>query len=72
MTDTKLLKATMILKNDTVSALAEAIGTKRQALSCKINNKREFKQHEIASIASRYKLTGEQIIEIFFSGGIAQ
>ncbi len=71
MTNTKLLKAMMILKNDTVSALSEAIGTKRQALSCKINNKREFKQNEIASIAERYKLTAEQIIQIFFSGGVA-
>lgn len=71
MTNTKLLKATMVLKNDTVGQLSEAIGTKRQALSCKINNKREFKQNEIASIAERYKLTAEQIMQIFFSGGIA-
>lgn len=71
MTDTKLLKSIMILKNDTVSALSEAIGTKRQALSSKINNKREFKQNEIALIATRYNLTGEQIIKIFLNEDIA-
>lgn len=71
MTNSKLLRATMILKNDTVSALSEAIGIKRQALSYKLNNKREFKQNEIARIAARYKLTGEQIVEIFFSEGVA-
>ena len=60
----------MILKNDTVSSLSEAVGTKRQSLSCKINNKREFKQNEIAIIANRYNLTSEQIKDIFFTGGV--
>ena len=56
----------MVLNGDTIQTLADALGVNRQNASIKINNKREFKQSEIALIASRYKLTYEEVECIFF------
>lgn len=67
MTNTKLLKAKMILNGDTIQTLAECLGINRQNASIKINGKREFKQLEIAIIVRRYKLSYEEIESIFFS-----
>lgn len=67
MTNTRLLKAKMIMNGDTIQTLADSIGINRVNASKKINGKREFKQHEIAVIFRRYKLTYEEIESIFFS-----
>lgn len=66
MTNTRLLKAKMVLFGDTVSTLAQALGINRQNASVKINGKRDFKQTEIAKIVERYKLSFEDMMAIFF------
>lgn len=65
-TNTPLLKSRMIIENDSVSELSKALGKNRQNVSIKLNNKREFKQSEIAFIAKRYKLTPPDIYHMFF------
>ena len=72
VTNTKLLKAKMILNGDTIQTLADCLGINRQNASIKINGKREFKQLEIAMIVKRYKLSYEEIESIFFSGAIKE
>lgn len=67
MTDTKLLKAKMILNGDTIQTLADSLGINRQNASIKINGRRDFKQSEIAVIAKRYKLSYVELEMIFFS-----
>ena len=66
MTNTRLLKAKMVLHNDTVSKLADCLGVNRQNASVKINGKRDFKQSEIAKIVDRYNLTFDEVREIFW------
>lgn len=68
VTNTKLLKAKMVLNGDTIQTLADAIGINRVNASMKVNGKREFKQQEIGVIVKRYKLTYEEIEGIFFTG----
>ena len=65
MTNTRLLKAKMILNNDTVNELAKYLGINRQNASIKINGKRDFKQSEIAKIAKRYELDSAEVKAIF-------
>ena len=65
MTNTKLLKAKMVMNDDTVSSLAASLGVNRQNMSLKLNGKRDFKQKEIARIAKRYRLTFQELKEIF-------
>ena len=67
MTNTVMLKAKMILNHDTVIELASFLGMNRQSLSAKINGRKEFKQSEIGKIASRYRLTYNEMNEIFFN-----
>ena len=66
MTNTKLLKAKMVLNGDTIQTLADSLGINRQNASIKINGKRDFKQKEIATIVRRYKLTYAETEAIFF------
>lgn len=65
-TNTPLLKSKMVLNGDTTISLAKALGINRQNASIKINGKREFKQSEMRTIALRYRLTGEEFVDIFF------
>ena len=67
MTNTRLLKAQMVLHGDTIQTLADSLGINRQNASIKVNDKRDFKQSEIAVIAKRYKLTYIEVEDIFFS-----
>ena len=67
--NSQLLKAMMVLHGDTQSSLASAMGVSLSRLNAKINetNGSEFRQNEISFIAQRYALTGDQVIDIFFS-----
>jgi len=65
----QLLKA-HIIKNDTTQAnLAESMGISLSALNAKINEAfgRDFRQSEITFIRDRYKLTEQEVMEIFFT-----
>lgn len=68
MTDTHLLKYYISKNGDTIGTLAEALDIKRSTLSAKINNKRDFKQSEMALIGKRYKMPMEICKRIFLKG----
>lgn len=70
LTDTHLLRYYIQKNGDTVESLAAYLGIGRTALSCKMNNRSEFKQGEILRIAERYKLNAEACMRLFF-GGVA-
>lgn len=63
------LKAKMIEYGDTAVKLAKCLGIHRSCLSAKMNGYRgaEFNQTEIKTMASRYKMTETEIVEIFFN-----
>lgn len=63
-----LLKSHMAKRGDTQSALADAMGLSLSRLNAKINETggAEFTQTEIAFICNRYKLSGSEIMKIFF------
>ena len=67
MTNTNLLKSKMILYGDEnfVQALSELLGCSRTTASKKINGEIPFSQPEIAILAKRYNLSGDDIKEIF-------
>lgn len=65
----KLLKSKMALNNDKQYVLATALGVSENSITHKLAGKTPFKTREIEIIATRYELTGDEIKEIFFSGG---
>lgn len=62
----KRLVLLMRRHGDRQSDLAEAIGLSRSRLSAKINSKASFTQPEILAIKRRYRLSGQELDEIFF------
>lgn len=70
MTDTKLLKAKLLLKDMTIESLAKAIGMSCAALSYKINNRRDFSISEVAKIRNVLGLNPEECDRIFFAGSV--
>lgn len=62
----KKLQALMVLHDDTVTSLARRLGISRQALSAKLNGRRDFLVWEVRAIAEQYRLTNAQIDNIFF------
>ena len=64
----ELLRSIMVLHGDTNKDLADYLGITEQSVSNKINeNGTEFKQGEIRRIRSRYNLTSDQVVLIFFA-----
>lgn len=61
------LKARMVINNDTGISLSKALNISETTLSAKLNEKTEFTRSEIAKIKSRYKLSAEDIDNIFFN-----
>lgn len=63
------LLAKMALHGDTGGSLSEYLGISRTTFSLKINETggAEFTQKEIAMMILRYKLTPEEVMEIFFA-----
>lgn len=57
----------MALFEDSIDDLADYLGISRQALVMKIESKSQFKQNEITKISVRYKLTPDEVYEIFVS-----
>jgi hypothetical protein len=68
-----LLKSIMALHGDSVPDLAELIGKTPQTVYNKMNEyevngkKQEFTQGEITIIAEHYKMTAEQLKDVFFT-----
>jgi arsenate reductase-like glutaredoxin family protein len=66
--DSKRLRSVMVLYGDTNKSLADFLGISEKSVNDKINEKgTEFKQSEIAGIKTRYDLSDEQVISIFFN-----
>lgn len=61
------LKAVMVLHGDTGGDLAKFLGISHSRFSQKLNGKAEFIQGEIMDIKKRYKLTAEEVDDIFFN-----
>lgn len=66
--NSKLLRAHMAYRNDTIADLAEALGITRQCLYNKLACRSQFKQTEIYIICGRYNLKTDDLIAIFFGG----
>ena len=60
-------KAKQALHGDTNASLASYLTVDRHTLGMKINGESQFKLDEIAMIAERYKLSPEEVHEIFFT-----
>jgi len=52
---------------DTGGTLAKALGISQSTFSAKKSGKSEFSQKEMSIIIERYGLSGERIMEIFFT-----
>lgn len=64
-----LLRSIMALHGDNDTTLAEFLLISRSRFSAKINETggAEFTKREITRIKEKYELTGEQVIDIFFT-----
>lgn len=65
--NSNILKSIIKLNEDTQEELAEYLGITNSTLSFKINGKNDFLRSEIQLIKQRYKLTPQEIDQIFFS-----
>lgn len=62
-------RAVMIYHGDTQRTVADALNISDQTVSDKINGVSDFKQSEIKTLIERWKLTPEQVDDIFFGAG---
>ena len=65
--NSNILKSIIKLNEDTQEELAEYLGITNSTLSFKINGKNDFLRAEIQLIKQRYKLTPQEIDQIFFN-----
>jgi transcriptional regulator with XRE-family HTH domain len=61
------LRAILERYGQTQNDLAEVLGISYQTISMKVNGKKDFTQSEIYTIIYMYKLTKDEVIEIFFN-----
>lgn len=71
--NSKALKSVMVLYGDTTATLADYLRISDQSLRNKMREDKGsgFKQGEIAMIVSRYNLTPDQTVAIFFSEAVS-
>ena len=67
MTDTLKLKAKIMEKGMNIQSLSKEMQLSANALSNKINNKKDFKVSEIWTIKDLFQLSNNDIISIFFA-----
>ncbi|MEF9892609.1 MAG: helix-turn-helix transcriptional regulator [Anaerorhabdus sp.] len=70
MTNTALLKSTLVLKGVTMKNLAKEIGMSCTTLSYKVNNLREFSTKEAKKVQKALGIDNELCIEIFFEDDV--
>lgn len=65
----QLLRSKMALLGDSNKTLSKALNISQNRFSMKINetNGAEFKKKEILAIKARYKLTAQEVTDIFFT-----
>lgn len=66
----KELKVEMIRHDDNIESLAQALGVSKPTMHRKISGEISFKQDEISKIKSRYELSTERFMEIFYGEGV--
>lgn len=73
MTAKYLLESKMKLYQDTQAKLAEVLNISLQTFNIKINSKDGacFTQNEILALKNRYKLSADEVNEIFFADGVS-
>lgn len=59
------LKGYAILNGDTLFELANKIGISTSSMSERLQNRREFTAREISKIMELYKLSPDEVVEIF-------
>lgn len=65
-TNTKMLKAVMVLNGDNIRRFCKDTGKQESNMGMKVRDKKEFRQSDIALFIDRYNLTPEQVMEIWF------
>ena len=70
MINKRMLKAAMAMAGMTQSALADAVGSSRQAMSYWINGRRELSLSTIQKMSEALSLTDEQKLTIFFADSV--
>lgn len=65
--DKDLLKYYIAKNGDTMQKLADVLGIHVTTLSGKVNGRDEFKQGEINTIVSRYGLSSDETMSVFFN-----
>jgi transcriptional regulator with XRE-family HTH domain len=61
------LKYFMGKNGDTQSDLASVLGIAQSALSARMNGRTDFRKNEIDEIRKRYRLSAEDVQDIFFA-----
>ena len=70
--NTNMLISKMKLFGDNQTDLANALNLSLSTTNAKINGKSNWTQAEISIITSRYKLTPEEVVKIFFDTSVHQ
>lgn len=70
--NTNMLVSKMKLFGDNQTDLAIALNLSLASTNAKINGKSKWTQSEISIITIRYKLTPEEVVEIFFNQTVHQ
>lgn len=65
--DKAAMKAAIAKNSDTQERLAEALKLNISGLNARINGKIDFRAGEISKIVSRYRLSPQETMEIFFN-----
>ena len=63
----RLFNSKMTLFGDTQITIAKYLGITRQALANKLTGKSTFRQDEIDMIITRWNLTPDDVVQIFFN-----
>lgn len=69
--NTNELKAAMARNNDTQEKLAAALGLQVSGVSERVRGNVEFRRSEINIIRSRYNLSPEETVKIFFDDDVS-
>ena len=70
--NTSELKAAMARNNDTQEKLAAALGLQVSGVSERVRGNVEFRRSEINIIRSRYNLSPEETVKIFFDDDVSK
>ena len=70
LTDSKALKIALLTNDMSVKQASETVGLSYSVLADKIVNRRSFKASEIYKLSKLLRLSGKEVLTIFFKGYI--